>query len=95
MLTITVVLRDTTPKYIQLLKFCAVRLQKCLQLLWFCAARLQNAYNYCGFAWYDSKMRTIIAVLRDTRTNVWVHCTDSGQAGRAGRAMYFSLCVVL
>ena len=54
LLTIIVVLNCMTSKRLQLLRFCAIRLQNCLQLLWFCAARLQNAYNYLGFARHDS-----------------------------------------
>ena len=49
---ITVVVRVTTPNR--------------LQLLWFCASRLQIAYNYCGCARHDSKTLTITVVLRDT-----------------------------
>ena len=63
MLTFTMVLRCTTPKGLQLLKFCAVRLKKtlkiivvlrdrtpdCLQLFWFCVIRLQKCLQLLRF----------------------------------------------
>ena len=79
-LTITVVLRGTTQKRLQLLRSRAVRLPNCLQLLWFCVALLQSTYNYCGVARYDSQIAYnygCFALHEHKTCTIIVYCNDA------------------
>ena len=60
---ITVILRDTTPKRVQLLWFCSTRLKIVYNYCGFARHYSKIACDYCGFARYDCKSRRISVMM--------------------------------